>query len=84
MSGSMARRTEPFGAFSATLSAAANVPPEEIPQKMPSLLRQLARRVARLDVGHEDDLVVDLAVEDAGHEVGCPALDLVRRPLALG
>ncbi len=36
MSGSIARMTDPFGAFAATLRAAANVPPEEIPQKMPS------------------------------------------------
>ena len=33
MSGSIARITDPLGAFSATLSAHANVPPEEIPQK---------------------------------------------------
>ncbi len=36
MSGSIARITEPFGAFCATFRAAANVPPEEMPQKMPS------------------------------------------------
>ena len=37
VSGSIARITDPAGASAATLSAAANVPPEEMPQKMPSL-----------------------------------------------
>src|SRR5262245_1516029 len=36
VSGSIARITDPAGASSATLRAAANVPPEEMPQKMPS------------------------------------------------
>ena len=52
--------------------------PEEMPTRMPSSVASAPGhrdRVVGVDV---DDLVVDVAVEDLGHEVRADALDLVR------
>ncbi len=73
--------TLPGSACSASLRAAANVPPEEIPQKMPSLLRERARGLDGLVVADGQTLIEDLAIEDRRDEVRRPALDLVRLPL---
>ena len=67
-----------------TSSAAAIAAPDEMPTGMPSLLRNLARGLERRLVGDGDDLVDDLAVEDAGHEARADALDLVRAGLTAG
>src|ERR1700727_2496694 len=43
-------------------------------------LREIARAADRLVVRDRDHVVVDVAIEHRGDEVGCPPLDLVRLP----
>jgi hypothetical protein len=63
------------------LSAAARVPPAESAGQDAFTFRQRPGPVPRLLVGHRDEFVEYLPVQDCRDEVGRPALDLVRRPL---